>query len=226
MRELELQLYKTMCKIRFFEEKICSVYSKQDMRTPVHLCIGQEAIASGVCANLRDDDILFSTHRGHGHYIAKGGDLLKLVLELYGKKAGCSGGRGGSMHLCDPQKGMPGFSAIVSGVVPVAVGYAFAIKYKNEKRISCVFFGDGAVDEGTLYESFNLAALKRLPVLFICENNFYATSSHIRNRYAVFNLPDKAKSFGVPGYRKDGNDVLEIYNLSRDLIGKIRNTLN
>jgi pyruvate dehydrogenase E1 component alpha subunit len=218
----ELQLYEMMFRIRTFEEKIISVYPKQDMKTPVHLCIGQEAVAAGIGAHLTDQDMVFSTHRGHGHYLAKHGDLLKLTLELYGKKAGACGGRGGSMHLADPDKGMPGFTAIVAGGIPIAVGAAFAQKYRGENSITCSFFGDGAVDEGTFYESLNFAALHDLPIMFVCENNLYATASHVNARHAVHNLPEKARSFGVEGYQVDGNAVMDVYNLAAGLITGMR----
>ncbi len=211
-----------MLKIRFFEEKIVELYPKQEMKTPVHLYIGQEAIAAGVCANLKKDDYLFSTHRNHGHYIAKGIDIRLLMAELYGKATGCSKGKGGSMHPVSPECGILGTSAIVAGGIALAVGTALASKMKKDGRVTVTFFGDGAVDEGTFHESINFAALKKLPVVFICENNFYATNSPQSARQPQDNIFKRAEYCGIPGVRIDGNNVLEIYTLSKDAIEKAR----
>lgn len=217
-----IKMFYLMSKIRIFEEKIVSLYSRQDMRTPVHLYIGEEAIAVGVCMNLSKNDFVFGTHRSHGLYIAKGGDLKKLAAELYGRRTGCSKGKGGSMHVVDTKVGVCGTTAIVGGNIPLAVGAALAIKMKKQNYVSCAFFGDGAVDEGTFYESLNFAALKKLPVIFICENNFYATHSHISKRQPFDNIYERSIPLGVPSFRVDGNDVLSIYSLMKDLIFKVR----
>lgn len=221
-REIKLKLLYTMLKIRRFEEKIIELYPQQEMKTPVHLYIGQEAIAVSVCANLNKDDYIFSTHRNHGHYIAKGADIKYLMAELYGKANGCSGGKGGSMHPVATEYGIMGTSAIVAGGIALAVGTALASKMKQDKRVSVAFFGDGAVDEGTFQESLNFAALKKLPVIFICENNLYATNSPQSARQSLDNIYKKAQVYGIPGFQVDGNTALEIYDLAKQAISKAR----
>ena len=217
-----IDIYSTMLKIRLFEERIIQLYPQQQMRTPVHLCIGQEAIAAAVCHNLVREDYLFTTHRCHGHCIAKGMSLSVLMAELYGKKTGCCRGKGGSMHLIDPDIGILATSAIVAGGIPLAVGAALSLKFRKSKNIAVTFFGDGAVDEGAFFESLNFAALKKLPVLFVCENNFYATNSPQRARQPLDNIFKKGQIFGIRGFRCDGNDAIKIWNVSRRLIEKIR----
>lgn len=211
-----------MLKIRRFEEKIIELYPEQEMRTPVHLYIGQEAIAVGVCANLNKEDYIFSTHRSHGHYIAKGADMRLLMAELYGKANGCTKGKGGSMHPVAPECGMPGTSAIVGGGIPLAVGTALASKLKKDTKVSVVFFGDGAVDEGSFHESLNFAALKKLAVVFVCENNFYATNSPQEARHSQNDIFKKADGYGMTGIQADGNDVLTIYKIAKEVIEKVR----
>lgn len=211
-----------MLKIRLVEERIVELYSKQDMRTPVHLYIGQEAIAAGVCQNLRKEDYVFTNHRCHGHCIAKGMSLSSILAELYGKKTGCCKGKGGSMHLADKDIGILATSAIVGGGIPMGVGASLSLKFKRNQNICVVFFGDGAVDEGVFYESLNFAALKKLPVLFVCENNFYATNSPLEARQPLDNIFKKGEIFGIRGFRCDGNEAIEILNTSRKLIEKIR----
>lgn len=200
-----------------------ALYPEQEMRTPVHLYIGQEAIASGVCAHLKKEDYLFSTHRNHGHLIAKGADILPMFAELYGKKTGCSGGKGGSMHMIDKERGIYGTSAIVAGGIPIGLGAALASKMRNQDRITVIFFGDGAVDEGPFYESLNFAALKKLPVLFVCENNFYATNSHQKARQANTDIFKLAEFFFMPAVCIDGNDLVSVYSVAGNFINKIRN---
>lgn len=217
-----VSLLETMLKIRMFEEKIVELYPAQDMRTPVHLYIGQEAIASGVCANLKKDDYLFTNHRCHGHLIAKGSDLKPLIAELYGKKTGCSKGKAGSMHLIAPEIGILATSAIVGGGIPLAVGTALASKLKKDNRISVVFFGDGAADTGSFYQSLNFASLHKLPVVFICENNLYATQSPIKARQVNTDIYRKASVFKMHGERIDGNDVIAVYESSKKAVKKAR----
>ena len=176
-------LYEMM-RIRRVQLAIESRYLENEMKTPIHLCIGQEAVAVGVCANLHKNDYINSTHRGHGHYLAKGGNLKTLIAELYGRESGCSKGRGGSMHLVDTHVGIYGSSSIVGGGIPIGTGMGLAIKMRKKKNVSVVFFGDGAADEGVLYESINFALLKKLPVIFILENNQYSVCSHISARQA------------------------------------------
>lgn len=221
-KEIKKSLLYTMLKIRRFEEKIMDVYPEQEMKTPVHLYIGEEAIAVGVCANLKQDDYIFTTHRNHGHCIAKGVDIKLLAAELYGKGTGCSRGKGGSMHPVDPEHGILGTSAIVGGGIALAVGSALASKLKKENKISVAFFGDGAVDEGAFYESVNFAALRRLPIVFVCENNFYATNSPQSARQPLDNIFQRVLSFGIPTVQIDGNDVLEIYSKSKEYIERAR----
>lgn len=216
------KIYYYLIKIRRFEEKIIELYPKQEMKTPVHLYIGQEAIAAGTCVNLKKEDYVFSNHRNHGHLIAKGVDLKYIFAELYGRKTGCSGGKGGSMHMASVEDSILGTSAIVAGGIPIAVGTALAAKMKNEKRVAVVFFGDGAVDEGTFYESLNFAALKRLPVVFVCENNFYATNSPQKVRQVNPDIYRIAKFFCMPGACVDGNDVSGIYRIAKRFIDKAR----
>ncbi len=199
-----------------------ALYPEQKMRTPVHLCLGQEAIAAGVCFHLKLKDYLFTTHRCHGHCIAKGVSLRAMMAEFYGKQTGLCSGKGGSMHLVDPERGIVATSAIVGGGIPLAVGAALSVKLKKEKRVVVVFFGDGAVDEGVFYESLNFAALKKLPILFVCENNFYATNSTQESRQPLDNIFERARIFGIPGFRCDGNDALKVTNLAGRLVAKVR----
>ena len=170
-------LQHAMFRIRLVEEAIANRYGEEKMRCPVHLAIGQEAIAVGVCKNLTNEDLVLSTHRAHAHFLAKGGSLRSMIAEIYGKVTGCSKGMGGSMHLIDKSVGFMGSTAIVGNTIPVAVGLALAFKIKRSPSISCAFFGDGAVEEGAFYESVNFAVLHKLPMLFICENNLYSVYS-------------------------------------------------
>lgn len=217
-----LSLYRMMLRIRLFEERIITLYPRQEMKTPVHLYVGQEAIAAGVCYWLAREDYVFSTHRCHGHVIAKGMGLNAIMAEFYGRKAGCCGGKGGSMHLSDPALGIPATSAIVGGGIALAVGAALGMKFKKSPHLTVVFFGDGAMDEGIFFESMNFAALKKLPVLFVCENNFYATNSPQHARQPLDNIYRRGEIFGVKGFRCDGNDVMAVAALASRLIKKIR----
>ena len=200
-----------MVKIRLAEEKIVEVYPQQEMRCPTHLSIGQEAAAVGVCTALAPDDMALSTHRCHGHYLAKGGRIREMFAELYGRVTGCARGKGGSMHLLDVDQGFLGASAIVGGTIPLGVGLAWAAKLQGSKRVSAAFFGDAAVEEGVFHESLNFAALKKIPVIFVCENNFYATHSHISVRQPLDNIFRHGEAFGVRGERVEGSDVISVY---------------
>lgn len=215
-------IYITMIKIRKFEERVADLISQKEIYCPTHLYIGQEAVAAGVCANLRKDDWVFSNHRNHGHYIAKGSDMKALMAEMYGKATGCSKGRGGSMHLAAPDVGLPGSSAIVAGTVPLAVGAALAFSMQKRDSASVVFFGDGAANEGVFYESLNFASLKKLPVVFVCENNLYSTHMHISACLADTDIYKKADAFNMPGARVDGNDVIEVYQVGNRAIEDAR----
>lgn len=217
------KLYYYLIKIRRFEEKIVELYPKQQMKTPVHLYIGQEAIAAGVCSNLKKEDYVFSNHRNHGHLIAKGVDLKYMFAELYGRVTGCSAGKGGSMHMASVENFILGTSAIVAGAIPIAAGTALACKMKRNKNVTVVFFGDGAVDEGVFYESLNFASLHKLPLIFVCENNFYATNSPQRVRQVNPNIYRIAEFFRMPGVCADGNNVFEIYKIAGKFIDRARN---
>lgn len=217
-----IDLLRTMLLIRRFEEKIVDVYPEQNMKTPVHLCIGEEAIAAGVCSNLQKEDYLFTTHRSHGHCLAKGIDPKVLYAEFYGKRTGCCKGKGGSMHPASREYNVLGTSAIVGGGIPLAVGTALASKMRKERRVSVVFFGDGASEEGTFHESMNFASLKKLPVVFVCENNFYATNSPLSARQPHDNIAKRAEGYGMPGIQVDGNDVIAVYHAAREIIERAR----
>jgi TPP-dependent pyruvate/acetoin dehydrogenase alpha subunit len=169
------ELYRTMLRIWVCEERFVEPILKGEVRCPVHLSTGEEAIATGVCAALSESDYIFGTHRSHGHYLAKGGSMQELVAEVYGKATRCSKGRGGSMHLTCPEKGVVGAVPIVGATISLALGAALASRIRQDHRVTVSFFGDGATGEGVLYESLNFAALKKLPILFVCENNLYST---------------------------------------------------
>jgi len=220
--EILTGLMRMMVLIRRFEEKIIEVYPVQDMKTPVHLYIGEEAIATGVCAHLNKDDYMFTTHRSHGHCLAKGSDPEMLYAEFYGRSTGCSKGKGGSMHPVDPENGILGTTAIVGGGIPLATGTALASKMKKDGKISVVFFGDGASEEGTFHESLNFASLKQLPVVFICENNSYATTSPISQRQPHDNIAKRASGYDIPAMSVDGNNVLKVYEAAREAVQRAR----
>ena len=220
--ELIEKFYRSLYLIRRVEEEIARVYTTDRIKSPVHLSIGQEAVSAGVCAALRHDDEVFGTYRGHAMYLAKGGGLKKMIAELYGKEAGCARGKGGSMHLIDTEKGVMGTSAIVGTTIPISVGYAYGLKYKGSDSIVASFFGDGAVDEGAFHESMNFAALKRIPVLFICENNFYAIHSHHLNRHHSDNICERAMTYGMPAERIEDSDIFRIYEFTKRHIEDMR----
>ena len=215
-------MYITMLRIRRFEERVAECLVNGEIKCPVHLYIGQEAVATGVCANLRQSDYVFSTHRSHGHYIAKGGDIRALMAEMYGKVTGCSRGRGGSMHLASPDVGLLGSSAIVAGTVPLSVGAALAFSMQSQDTVSVAFFGDGAVNEGVWYESLNFASLKKLPVILVCENNLYSTHMPIAACLAGANIHRRAEIFNMPGVRVDGNNVVEVFKAAEQAIENAR----
>jgi acetoin:2,6-dichlorophenolindophenol oxidoreductase subunit alpha len=222
-RTLLVRLYRDMLRIRKVQLRIESLYHLDEMKTPVHLCIGQEAVAVGVCANLEKDDCITSNHRGHGHYLAKGGDLKALVAELYCRETGCSKGRGGSMHLVDASIGHFGSSSIVAGGIPIATGLGLAINMKMEPRVSVVFFGDGAADEGVLYESINFAILRQLPVVYVYENNQYSVCSPVSARKYGKNLFHYAPRRYLHTKMVNGNAVLDIYGAAKLAVERARN---
>jgi len=221
-KEFLLQLYLTMLRIRICEESLEGPILNGDVRCPVHLCSGEEAVAVGVCAALSDTDYIFGNHRSHGHYIAKGGEITKLVAEVYGKSTGCSRGRGGSMHLIEPAKGILGSAPIVAGTISLALGAALASKIRRDRRVSVSFFGDGATGEGVLYESLNFAALKRLPMVFICENNLYATHMPIwkcRPNEGIYKI---GEPFDITSLNVDGNNVIAVYEAAEKAVDLCR----
>ena len=217
-----IKMYKTMVKIRKTEEKIGELIFAGEVRCPCHLCVGQEAIATGVCLALNQTDYVFTNYRGHGHYLAKGGELKKMMAEVYGKVTGCSRGKGGSMHLIAPEVSIIfGSTAIVAGQIAPAVGAALASQLKGDKRISVVFFGDGATEEGVFFESLNFAALKKLPIVFICENNLYSSHFRIEYRQPIKDLYIKTK-YLMSSIQIDGNNVIEVFNAAKEAIERAR----
>lgn len=205
------RFYRALYRIRRVEEEIAKVYPTDKIKSPVHLSIGQEAVSVGVCEALRNDDIVFGTYRSHALYLAKGGDLKGMVAELYGKATGCTRGKGGSMHLIDTGAGVMGTSAVVGTTIANAIGYAYALKAQRKDAIVVSFFGDGAVDEGVFYESINFAALKELPIIFLCENNGYAIHTHQRLRQRHTEICDRAQACGIPAEKIENNDLFKIY---------------
>lgn len=220
--DLLIALYRSMALVRKTEEKIVALYPEQEMRCPTHLSIGQEAPAAGVCAALAASDVTYSGHRGHAHYLAKGGDLRAMMAELYGRVTGCSRGKGGSMHLVDPSVGVMGASAIVGGSMPLAVGAALAARLRDRDTVAVAFFGDAAVEEGVFHESVGFAALRKLPVIFACENNFYATYSPLTSRQVNDDIYRRVSPLGVPGVRLDGNNVTEVHRAARQAVHRAR----
>lgn len=212
-----------MLLIRRVEEAIARHYPEQKMRCPVHLSIGQEAAAVGICAALGSADQAVSTHRSHAHYLAKGGDLDALIAELHGKATGCCGGRGGSMHLSDRDAGFLASTAIVGNSIPVGVGMALAQQVRGATDIACVFLGDGAAEEGAFYESANFAAVRNLPVLFACENNLYSVYSPLSKRQpAGRSLTQLARAIGLVSHTVDGNDVQAVYAQASEAVSALR----
>jgi TPP-dependent pyruvate/acetoin dehydrogenase alpha subunit len=216
------QLYRSLRRIRRLEEEIARVYPTDRIKSPVHLSIGQEAVSVGVCAALEAEDIVFGTYRGHALYLAKGGDMKQMVAELYGKATGCARGKGGSMHLIAPEAGMMGTSAVVGTTIANAVGFAYALQYQQSGALVACFFGDGATEEGVFAESLNFAALKRLPILFICENNRYAIHTSQERRQAKPDICGRAAAFGVAGERIERNDIFRIQERTQAVIPEVR----
>lgn len=216
------QLYRSMLRMRVCEESLIEPITNCEILCPCHLYSGEEAIAAGIGASLNEMDYIFSSHRGHGHYLAKGGSMNAMVAEIYGRESGCSNGRGGSMHLIDPDCGMMGSAPIVSGTISLGLGAALASKIRKDDRVTVVFFGDGATGEGVLYESLNFAALMKLPIIFVCENNFYATHMSIRDCRVQNNIHTIADPFCIENAEVDGNDVLAVYEASSRAIEKCR----
>ena len=208
---LERTLYETMLRMRMVEETIAAIYPDREIRSPTHLYIGQEGVAAGVCAALGRQDVVAANYRSHGWYLAKGGSLRAMVDELFGRATGCSGGWGGSMHLIDVDAGVMGTSAIVGGGMSHAVGSALADRILGRAQVSVAVFGDGAVEEGPWHECLNFASLKRLPVVFVCENNLWAAFSPLKDRQPPVEIHERMKAYGIPSELVDGNDALAVH---------------
>jgi TPP-dependent pyruvate/acetoin dehydrogenase alpha subunit len=220
---LLVSLHHDLLKVRLTEETLAERYKQQEMRTPAHFGSGQEAVAVGVCHALRTNDVVFTHHRSHNHFLAKGGTTYELAAELYGRADGCSGGRGGSVHLTAPEVGFIASSAILGEMTAVAVGAALAFQMDKSDRVAVTFFGEGAMDEGSFYESINYAAIKKLPVLFVCENNLYATESPLYVRQATgTDLCERVRAFKIQSERIDGNDVLEVFQTTQAVVEQLR----
>ena len=221
--ELSLKLLYHMKRIRRVEEEIALRYPQGKMRCPTHLSIGQEAVPAAIALALRRNDFAVGTHRGHAHYLGKGGNLPAMIAEIYGKANGCSKGRGGSMHLIDMSVGFMGTTAIVGNSIPIGVGLGLSIQLHGSDQLSCIFLGDGAVEEGVFYESANFAAVKKLPVLFICENNLYSVYSPLSVRQPPKrSIAKMVKNFGLLSMTGDGNDVLESHKLLSQAVNELR----
>jgi len=215
-------LYRTMVLIRRFEEMLYHLFSTRDMPGSMHQYNGEEAVAAGVCAHLGRADYITSTHRGHGHCIAKGADLRAVMAEMFAKSTGCCRGMGGSMHIADFGVGMLGANGIVAGGIPIAVGAAITCQVRGEGAVAVAFFGDGAANEGAFHEAVNLAAVWRLPMVFVCENNLYGFSTHYRRVTALANIADRASGYGMPGHVVDGMDAAAVYEAAGEIIRKAR----
>lgn len=212
-----------MLKIRLVEEEIVRRYGDYEMRCPVHICIGQEAVPAGISAHLHPKDIVFSAHRSHGHYLAKGADLEAMIAELYGRETGCARGRGGSQHLIDLEAGFMGSAPILASTISVGVGMAWAIKRRGEDRIVTIYFGDGATEEGAFHEALNFAGVNKLPVLFVCENNLYSVHTSLNIRQPDRGIYTFGPVNGMAGIKGNGNDVEEVWALARVALERARN---
>ena len=217
-----IMLYRSMLRIRRIEEEIERRYHQDLMKTPIHLVIGQEAASVGACSALRRDDVVYTSHRTHGAYLAKGGDLKRMLCEMHCRANGCVGSRGGSMHLVDKEVGLAGSSAIVGGAVPIATGAALAARMRKTDRVVMVFIGDATTEEGVTSESLNFATLKRLPVVFFCENNFYSVQSPLATRQPPREIHAWAAAHGMPGVRVDGMNVLAVLAAAADAVERAR----
>jgi pyruvate dehydrogenase E1 component alpha subunit len=221
--EVRRNLLRQMIRIREVEQRIVALYGEQEMRCPTHFSIGQEAVAAGVCAHLDRDDYVMSAHRNHAHYLAKGGDMRAMLAELYGKATGCARGKGGSMHLIDRKVGFLGCVPIVGSTIAIGVGASFGDRLQGKAGITAIFFGEGAAETGAFNESLNFASLHRLPILFVCENNFYSVLTPLGERQpANRTVADLARGHGIPSERGDGQNVETVYALAGDAMAKIR----
>jgi len=221
-RDMLLQMFRTMVTIREFEEGAGRLSQAARIPGLVHLYAGQEAVATGTCANLNPDDYITSTHRGHGHLIAKGGDIRRMYAELFGKATGYNKGRGGSMHIADLDLGILGANGIVGAGAPIAVGAAFAAKYRSRGQVCACFFGDGATNIGPFHESANMAAVLKLPLIFVCENNLYGEFTRQDQEMTIVDISDRAAAYGMPGVTIDGMDVLAVYQAAGEAVERAR----
>jgi TPP-dependent pyruvate/acetoin dehydrogenase alpha subunit len=215
-------IYTTMKKIREFELKASELFRDNKIPGMIHLSIGQEGSASGSCLALRQDDYIISTHRGHGHCIAKGGELKAMMAEICGKQTGTNGGRGGSMHIMDLNIGMLGANGIVGGGIPLATGVGYSIQLRKTDQVCMVYFGEGATSEGAFHESLNLASVWNLPVIFFCENNLYAELTHVKHHMKSPDIAKKALSYEMEGVTVDGNDVIAVHEVTTNAVSKAR----
>ncbi|MEM3760191.1 MAG: thiamine pyrophosphate-dependent dehydrogenase E1 component subunit alpha, partial [Candidatus Bathyarchaeia archaeon] len=222
-KEKLTEMFRKMLEIRFFEEKVFDLYAQNLVPGTIHLYAGEEAVAVGVCSALRKDDYITSTHRGHGHCIAKGADLKRTMAEILGKKSGYCKGKGGSMHIADFSIGMLGATAVVGAGIPIAVGAALSIKLRKTSQVVACFFGEGASNQGTFHEGINMASVWRLPVIFVCENNLYAMGTRQSRVMNIENIADRAIAYGIPGVVVDGNDVLAVYEATVKAVERARN---
>jgi len=214
---IKSEIYRKMMRIRMIEEALAELYKEQEMMTPTHFSIGQEAVAVGVCAALSNEDVVYSGHRCHAHYLAKGGPLDGLVAELYGRETGSSRGRGGSVHLTEPDVGFIASTAILGETIAVAVGAALAFDMDSDNRVAVCFFGDGSIDEGIFQESLNYAAIRKLPVIFVCENNLYSTHTSLAVRQPVDTvIAERAEIFSISSVSSDGYDAMSVYETVRE----------
>ena len=221
-KEILMEMLHKMSLIRNFDETAALLVQRGELVGAVHCYIGEEAVAVGACAALRDDDYITGNHRSHGHPIAKGGDVQRAMAELLGKATGYCKGKGGSMHLADFSIGILGESGILASSLPVAVGAALGSKMQETDRVVIAFFGDGASNEGACHESMNLASIWKLPVIFLCENNQYAVTTHFRDTVAVKNISDRAVAYDMPGIIVDGQDAVSVYETVRDAVNRAR----
>jgi pyruvate dehydrogenase E1 component alpha subunit len=221
-RDTLLWIYERMRLIRTFEDKVAELFAQGLLPGFVHLYAGEEAIAVGVCAHLTDRDYITSTHRGHGHCIAKGVDVNAMMAELFGKATGACKGKGGSMHIADVSKGMLGANGIVGGGGPLACGSALTARVTGSDSVTVCFFGDGAAEQGTMHEAMNLAAIWKLPVVFVCENNLYAESTPWFYHCAAKEIADRGTAYNIPGVLVDGTDVFAVYEAAGEAVGRAR----
>ncbi len=221
-KEMMLDHYRRMKTIREFEERIMDLYARGLVPGLAHLYVGEEAVASGVCAALNQDDYITSTHRGHGHVIAKGADLKRMMAELFGKKTGYCKGKGGSMHIADMEAGILGANGIAGGGLPIATGAAWSAKWRKTQQVAVCFFGDDASNNGTFHESLNLASIHKLPVVFVCENNLYGISVCQAKHMAITDIAIRATAYDIPGVTVDGNDVIEVHQAAFKAVERAR----